>query len=351
MHKEFRKLLEKATGLSEFVVAVNVDIRGFSSFSKTVESTEVAMFIKRVYMKLLDEYFSNVSFFKPTGDGLLIIVPYTEENLDNVVINTIKTCLRVLLDFGSLCVKDSMINFEVPGKIGFGLSRGSACRLTSEDKTLDFSGKVLNLASRLMDLARPSGIVFDANFGIELLPDKLIDLFAKESVYIKGIAEREPVGIYYTKNFTRISPQNKHPIEEIKWKRVEDTKTLKQIRDFGSTFIYDLSSKPVDPDQIKVKITHPGVVRGRKRAEILTIFNFSNFEYYLEAGNPKVKIGFDALAKRLEKDGVKDNWGVNVKLCILKNKRQMGPNLQYTLFEKVIRISRNRHTFATDYHR
>ena len=314
MHREFRELLEKATGFSEFVVAINVDIRGFSPFSKTVESPEVAMFIKRVYMKLIDEYFSNASFFKPTGDGLLIIIPYTEENVDKVVNKTIMTCSHVLIDFGSFCVNDPMINFEVPRKVGIGLSRGSACRLISGDKILDYSGKVLNLASRLMDLARPRGIVFDANFGIELLPEKIIKHFAKESVYIKGIAERESIDIYYTKAYTRISQLNKQPIEEIKWERVEDTRTLKQIRDFGPTFIYDLSSKPVDPDQIKVKITHPGVVRGRKRAGILTTFSFSNFGYYLEAGKPRLRLEFDALAKRLEIGGVKDSWEVDIEI-------------------------------------
>lgn len=315
MHREFRELLEKATGFSEFVVAINVDIRGFSPFSKTVESPEVAMFIKRVYMKLIDEYFSTASFFKPTGDGLLIIIPYTEENLDKVVNKTIMTCLHVLIDFGSFCVKDPMINFEVPRKVGIGLSRGSACRLISGDKILDYSGKVLNLASRLMDLARPRGIVFDANFGIELLPDELIDLFAKESVYIKGIAEREPIDIYYTKDYTRISSLNKQPIEEIKWKRVGDTKTLKQIRDLESIFIYDLSSKPVDPDQIKVKIAHQAVARdGRKLEGMISTFDFDNFEYYLDAGKPKVDIEFDALAKRLEEKGVKDRWDVNIEI-------------------------------------
>jgi len=265
-------------------------------------------------MKLIDEYFSNASFFKPTGDGLLIIIPYTEENLDKVVNKTIMTCLHVLIDFGSFCVNDPMINFEVPRKVGIGLSRGSACRLISGDKILDYSGKVLNLASRLMDLARPRGIVFDANFGIELLPGKLIKLFAKESVYIKGIAEREPVDIYYTKDYTRISPLNKQPIEEIKWKRVEDTKTLKQIRDFGPRFEYDLPTKPVDPDKIKVKITHQGVVRGRKREEVIDTFDFDNFEYYLDAGNPRVEIEFDALAKRLEMGGAKDSWDVDIEI-------------------------------------
>jgi|Deesub1362A_J573_1020465.scaffolds.fasta_scaffold06372_4 class 3 adenylate cyclase len=314
MHREFRKLLKKAIGFSEFVVVVNLDIRGFSSFSKTVESSEVAVFIKRVYMKLIDEYFSDASFFKPTGDGLLIIIPYGEEVLDEVVINTIRICFQILVDFGSLCANDPMINFEVPRKVGIGLSRGSACRIQSGNKILDYSGKVLNLASRLMDLARPSGIVFDANFGIELFPDELIKLFAKESVYIKGIAEREPIDIYYTKDYTRISPMNKHPVEEVKWKRMEDTKTLKQIKDFGPRFIYFLPSKPVDSDQIKVKITHQGVVRGRKRDEIKTSFYFDNFEYFLEAGKPIIRFQFDALAKRLEMNGVKKNWDVHIEI-------------------------------------
>jgi len=81
MHRTFRKLLESAIGISEFIIAVNLDIRGFSSFSKEVESPSVAMFIKKVYMKLIDTYFSDASFFKSTGDGLLMIIPYTEKNL------------------------------------------------------------------------------------------------------------------------------------------------------------------------------------------------------------------------------------------------------------------------------
>jgi len=313
MHREFRELLEKATGASELVVAVNVDIRGFSSFSKTVDSLQAALFIKRVYMKLIDEYFSNQSFFKPTGDGLLIIIPHNEENLDEVLKETIISCLKVMVDFSSFCSRDPLINFNVPGKVGIGLSRGSACRLFSEDKTLDYSGSVLNIASRLMDLARPKGIVFDANLGVELLPDKVIKLFEKDYAFIKGISEGEPIDIYRTKNI-RIPPLNKQPIGDMKWEVKEDTKTLKQIRDFGPTFIYDLSCKPVDPDQIKVKITHPGVVRGRKRAGILTTFNFSNFEYYLEAGKPRLRLEFDALAKRLEIGGAKDSWEVDIEI-------------------------------------
>jgi len=85
MHRIIRKLLDDAAGISEFIIAVNLDIRGFSTFSQRVESPDAAMFIKRVYIKLIDEYFADLSFFKPTGDGLLLIIPYNERNLQEVV--------------------------------------------------------------------------------------------------------------------------------------------------------------------------------------------------------------------------------------------------------------------------
>jgi len=314
MHNDFRKLLEKAIGASEFVIAINLDIRGFSKFSKVVESPEVAMYIKRVYMKLIDEYFNNASFFKPTGDGLLILIPYTEENLDKTVTNATQICFKALVDFGSFCVNDPMINFNVPQKLGIGMSRGTACRLFSEDKILDYSGRVLNLASRLMDLARPSGIVFDDTFGIECLSEKLTGLFEKDSVYIRGIAEKEPIDIYYSKDYTRISPLNKQPIEEVKWITIEDEKTLKQIRARAPNFLYDLSSKPVDPSQIKVRISHPLVTKGRKVEGTISLFDFDNFEYFLEAGKPTLRLKFNALAERLEKAGVKRGWIVTIKV-------------------------------------
>lgn len=314
MHKEFRKLLDKATGSSQFVVAANVDIRGFSSFSTTVESSEVAVFIKRVYMKLEDDYFSTASFFKPTGDGLLVIVPYTEQNLKKIVTNTVRICRKVVKDFPTLCKKDPMINFEVPGKVGIGLSRGSACCLCSGNKILDYSGGVLNLATRLMDLARPSGIVFDSSFGIQLLGTKLRKLFAKETVYIKGIAERKPVRIFYTKEYTTISPLHKHPIEHIKWKSQKHKITLNQIRNFAPRFIYDLPSTPLASREIRVKIAHALVKKGRKQKGIKAIYNFEKFEYFLEAGKPRVRLYFDTLAKELEKDGVKGNWEVEIEI-------------------------------------
>jgi len=261
MHRELRSLLENATGKSEFVIAINIDIRGFSTFSKSVDSFEAAMFLKKVYVKLIDEYFPNASFFKPTGDGLLIVVPYTEENPKEDVTNAIKACLSVLGDFGSFCVGDPMIYFEVPERVGIGLSKGVACCLTSEGKKLDYSGKAINLASRLMDLARPSGIVFDTSLGIQLLSDELREQFSKDAVCIRGIAESQPIEIYYTKNSTHIDPSSRQPIEKAIFETYDDTKTLKQIREFGPSFIYTLRSEPKDSCSVEVVLTYTIAIR------------------------------------------------------------------------------------------
>ena len=53
MHKIFRKALDNAIGESQFVIVVIIDIRGFSEFSRTCESPDVAMFIKRTYMRII----------------------------------------------------------------------------------------------------------------------------------------------------------------------------------------------------------------------------------------------------------------------------------------------------------
>jgi len=313
MHREFKRLLENATGEPEHVIAVNVDIRGFSAFCREVESADVAVFIKKVYKKLIDDYFQGAEFFKPTGDGLLIIIPYEEQILEYAAANTVTTCLNAVRDFPSFCADDRMINFKVPQKLGIGLSRGVACRLTSEGKTLDYSGRILNLASRLMDLARPSGIVFDAGFGIELVPNELMGLFSKDSVRLRGIAEEHPIEIYYTKDYTRIPTSLKEPLEKITWRRVFKKEKLKNFRHIGAV-LYPLPSEPEDPKRIGVKIHFPMVIEGKRRKGERFRVDFPDFEYRMEVGKPQVGIKADPLVKVLEKHNVKDAWEFTIEI-------------------------------------
>ncbi|MFC2000306.1 adenylate/guanylate cyclase domain-containing protein [Chloroflexota bacterium] len=318
MYDDLRKLLPKATGTSEFIIAVSMDIRGFSSFSKAIESTSVAVFLRKVYLTLIEAYFANASFIKPTGDGLLVTIPYSESNLSEVVTNTVANSLKVVENFGSFCENDPMVNFEVPRNIGIGLARGTVCCISSENKTLDYSGRVLNLASRLQDVARPKGVVMDGSFGIELLPHDVACLFAEDSVYLSGIAEREPMVVYYSTDYTCIPPLKKRPIQEALWTTLKDKKTLKQIRGASSRFSYVLPSKPVDPTGIKVRIFHPTAKEGRRLARVGADFDLPNLEYFLEGTEPRVRIPFDRLAEQLEKRGVKDNWYVDVEISYVE---------------------------------
>lgn len=300
MHRQFRELLEDARGKSEFIVAINLDIRSFSPFSKQEESTNVAMFIKCVYKKLIDEYFKNASFYKATGDGLLVTIPYSEKTLKTVVIQSTIICIKVMFDFSSFCEKDSMINFNVPEYIGIGLCRGPACRLSSGEITLDYSGSLINKASRLMDFARPSGIVLDGGFGFELLPEGIQEYFEKEEVYVRGIAERTPIGIYYTKDYTKISSESKKPLVGPHWMEVKSKFSLKQIEDLSPQFIVQLPSKPSNQYEIIVKVNHPCV----KDESFPTTHNFAG-KYEEVGGSPQLILDFEAISKRLSSEGLK----------------------------------------------
>src|SRR6185369_4950620 len=136
-------------------------------------------------LQLINDYFKTANFVKPTGDGLLMTFQYTETSLLNVSKTVINACISCLADFPTICKKDPMINFDTPQAIGFGVARGTACCLYSGEDILDYSGHLLNLASRLNDLARPSGIVIDGGFQHNVIPISARSLFKEQSVYVR----------------------------------------------------------------------------------------------------------------------------------------------------------------------
>ncbi|HEX3254081.1 MAG TPA: hypothetical protein VHS05_31890 [Pyrinomonadaceae bacterium] len=142
---------------------------------------------------MINQYFKSANFVKPTGDGLLMTFPYTETNLLEVSETVINACITCLNEFPTICKNDPMINFETPTAIGFGIARGTACCLYSGEETLDYSGHLLNLASRLNDLARPSGIVIDGGFLESVIPGTSRALFEDQEVYVRSIAEEAPI--------------------------------------------------------------------------------------------------------------------------------------------------------------
>jgi class 3 adenylate cyclase len=261
LYAEFRELLETATGRSEHVIVVNLDIRGFSSFCRDADSLNVATYITRVYAKILNNYFKDMSFFKPTGDGLIMTFPYNSQNLKERANEVVEICLNLVNDFPTLVRNDPMINFETPERIGIGISRGSACCIKSGEKVLDYSGRVLNLASRLMDMARPSGIVIDERFRINLLKDDYSKLFADEKVYVRGITTNKPLIVHYLIKDTIIPPEYKIPPVETEF-ITEDYKIsfkkLKGMIDIGGrNFVIWIDQTPLDEKRVIVNFCVP----------------------------------------------------------------------------------------------
>lgn len=315
MHRDLKALLPHARGESHFVIAVFLDVRGFSSFAKFAESVEAAVFLRSVYLRILEEYYPEPSFFKPTGDGLMVILDYDENTLSGKLADVVEKSVAVVNNFAAITAEDQMINFEVPTLLGIGISRGAATALVSDGKTLDYSGRPLNMAARLMDLARPSGVVFSANVGPELLPAEILDEFVSESVYIKGIAEIEPTEILYLKDRTVISPINKRPLTAKPSKVLEaENMTFKSFVDRGPIFLHRLPSMPSDVDGIKVHVSSPkpksnGTANPSVRRATVIAADFRE-----RAGKFYAKVDYAVLAEELRKQGVKSTWKIRVQV-------------------------------------
>lgn len=295
---QFRKLLMDAVGETKLVIAVNLDVRGFSPFSKR-DSIEVGLFIKKTYIKLVDDYFKDVSFVKPTGDGLLIVIEHGETDYAMIMARTVETCISVVRDFPSFFSDDEAVRFEVPKRIGIGLSSGPACRLVSGDgETIDYSGKTLNLASRLMDFARPSGVVFDSELGFHLLSSELSKLFVKDSVCVRGIAENTPIDIYRTRD-TVIRVSDRKPKEG--WRKQIKRLTAEDIRDTARRNMkhrFMLREVPINADKIVIRAIYPrGGPEGKRARSRFNYYLNEDRSYGLVGDTPSVAVRLGKLAR------------------------------------------------------
>jgi len=312
MHRELKDLLHDATGVSGFVVSLFLDVRGFSSFARMAESSEAAVFLRRAYITILDDYFPDADFFKPTGDGLLIVLPYDGPTVAEVVNNAVQKSMDLVANFSSICDDDPMINFATPGALGVGLARGAATCLYSGEKTLDYSGRPLNLAARLMDLARPAGVVFDDSLGPDLLKEELREHFSQQDVYIKGLAEEEPMCIWYSDDLTVIAPANKQPIATSNWNLQNEELTLREA-EVRTSYLWRLEHTPRDRESLIVAASHPKVVSGRRHATLWSTKTFRT-EFSDEAGVPYARVNFPEICEWARDNGVRGPWPMRIVL-------------------------------------
>ncbi len=311
--QKLKDQLKSAVGDSRFVVVVFLDIRGFSTFAKLAESSESAVFLKSAYTSIMEHYFEDASFFKPTGDGLLVILDYDEENLREVVQEALDRSVRLVEAFPTICAEDPMVNFDVPGKLGIGLSRGAATRLHSGDEVLDYSGRPLNLAARLMDMARPSGVIFSDALGLNLLDQNLVKRFEAAEVYVRGVAEDEPMSIHYLAERTVIEDVYKRPLHRTHVHSEDPVElTVREMEQMGN-FRFALSKDPVDRAKINLVARFPGATPSGKKTDILMVTKVPGV-YDEDAKGPHVRVSMPDAAKLVGGRGTKSRWKGTVRI-------------------------------------
>jgi class 3 adenylate cyclase len=208
---DLREGLENAVGVSEYAIILYADIRGFSDFSDDHESPDVATYIREVFIHMIDDYFPFGTFYKSTGDGLMVTVHFNRDNVVDMITRTVDGAVRAVEEFPAFACDNPMITFKTPTHMGIGIARGTTCCLMTDGKILDYSGQLINLAARLQDLARPKGIVLDGAFGVNLLSPELQDIFVPSQAFVRGIAETRPRDIYIQKDHVQISEHALQP--------------------------------------------------------------------------------------------------------------------------------------------
>jgi class 3 adenylate cyclase len=314
VHRILRKALTDAAGHSEFVIVVVADIRGFSAFSKQHESPDIAMYVKRVYMKLVDDYFSSASFYKTTGDGLVVTIPYDERNLTETANQTVESCLRCCDDFASICQADPMVNFPTPNMVGFGLTRGTACCLASGDMVLDYSGHLLNLATRLMGLARPSGVVLDGAFGVELLKPETKGLFEGADVYLRSLAEDKAVKVFYQKGKVEIPEDAKRPLATQRWESWTTTRKLREWEKLVPFYRASITALPNKPISAVLSATLPDMPGGKRQKGVTYTVIRSDWEYLELGGKFYFRLNMASLVLFLKSKELTSNSPVTLRI-------------------------------------
>ena len=304
MPNQLGKLLKNAQGNSDNIIAVFIDVRGFSVWSKNRDSAAVANFVKHIYLEIIEKYFLGATFYKPTGDGLLVVISCTS-NVKEAVKNTIETCQKIVDEFKNFCEDDPLITESVPDKVGIGVARGFACKLQSGEELVDYSGNILNLAARLMDMARPSGVVLDSSVIARMKSEELPELFRKnfseDKGFLRGVSEIQPVTVHYNKRYTTVPDSFHIPIGS-EWASSRETLTLAPLMEIfqanpSNVYSITLGGEPTDSSQIRISVERIETRAGRK---FRVRQKFSEFYYEPTDSNYEVKLRLETLLPMLK---------------------------------------------------
>ena len=145
-------------------IIIFADIRGFTKWSENIEVFQHSPeFVEKFYKSLKSSF--QGYFFKSLGDGALLIKTMDEVTLDSInneLTAILRSIQQVESEFNDCCKNFSKIRGqETDLSLGWGVTRGTVNEIPIGNG-FDYIGSNINKASRLCDIARPSGIVVDA---------------------------------------------------------------------------------------------------------------------------------------------------------------------------------------------
>lgn len=280
LHERFREELRTARAESCQVLATFLDIRGFSAFSVAGDSFDTALYLRSMFDKILSDIFPDAAYFKSTGDGLMLIheLRGTAAPLPETVSSVLLRATGLVDVFGTLVADDPTISFDVPQRLGVGVARGSVTKLVSDSGVLDYTGRCLNLAARLMDKARPYGVVFNDRRASDLLTEGVAALFATDRVYVRGIAETSPLEILISRG-VHIPQADREP--DPRGTRIWGPATDLEIAEIRRSAVYTfwLPRYPHSYERVGVEVSYPDFDEtGKRRDSSYTLELYGNAE-------------------------------------------------------------------------
>ncbi|BAQ49586.1 adenylate/guanylate cyclase domain-containing protein [Methylobacterium aquaticum] len=144
-------------------IIVFVDIRGFSQWSREIESHESTLSLIQQFQYIIKKNF-KWPYLKPLGDGAMLvkeITNHSESSIKSEIDQICKMAIKCEKEFHRLTQKLAR-EYGNPTSmdLGWGVTRGKVIKQVVGDTT-DYLGHNINKASRLCDLARPKGLVID----------------------------------------------------------------------------------------------------------------------------------------------------------------------------------------------
>ena len=322
MHRTIEPLIGSAQGTPVRAVVLFVDVRGFSEFCRRHEVDQVVRFVRCFYRWTLDAIGTGCRLWRSTGDGMLIVFTYTtDEEEEKTTIDVVQRSLRACEEFGAAMASNPSLHFRTPSALGIGIARGSSlCLLGTPEYTLDVCGVVVNRAARLLDQARPSGVVVDAGVYATARTTDLAARFVEDSLYLPGVSEDAPVPIAVERERVVIDPSARQP-RGFAWRQVHTFKRarLSDLAQLASPIGCRLSESPPRPTDFVVMAMFPARTSIGQRLENYTneMDITAHATYESRRGIAEISVAPKALLDALRAATVQDSDPVTLEFWTL----------------------------------